>query len=284
MKKLLATAVLAVVAMAGSAIAQDATPGRPATGPREQNQNQETQAGQRQAQQGQNFQAQDATSQQNPLNQQQNPGSFGLDQQIAGCLLLGNLEEVALAQFAKEHCEQDQCKEFANKMVEQHQQLISKIEQASPQLASLNLTLRNADAEGRQGDADRQDQTASAGQSNQAANAGQAGQFGQSSTSGNVDPALLLARQVKEECLGMVKKALGEKKGKDFDACYIQQQVGAHMAMLAQLKGSEPFASAQLKPLIQEGIQVTEQHLDKAKELAKKMDDRQKEDSRQASN
>lgn len=175
----------------------------------------------------------------------------GLDQHIAACLLLGNQEEVAIAQFAKEHIQNEACKKFAEMLIEHHQQALSKIEQAAPQLASLNLKLRNA------GD-----------DSQPAPNADQAS---------GLEPGLLLARQVKEECLAGVKKALGEKQGAEFDKCFVGQQVMAHMSMLATLKGSEPFASQQLKPVIHEGIKMTEKHLAEAKDLAKQLEQSQRE-------
>src|SRR5262249_52895102 len=151
--------------------------------------NQQGEPGQNATAPGQTSQAQNSA--QRNQSYQQTTGANQLDQQIAAWLLLANQEEVALAQFAKQHCEQDKCKEFANMMVEQHQQMISKIDKAAPQLASLNLQLRNANADEGQGEANR---------SQQAANAAGA------------DPGLLLARQVKEECLAMTTKALGEKK------------------------------------------------------------------------
>ena len=91
------------------------------------------------------------------------------------------------------------------------------------------------------------------------------------------DPGLLLARQVKEECLAITKKALSEKQGAEFDKCFVGQQVMAHMSMLAHLKGSEPFASPELKPVIQEGLKATEKHLAEAKELIKQLEQSQRE-------
>lgn len=185
------------------------------------------------------------------------PGSqtqgANLDKQIAACLLLGNQEEVALAEFAKEKCEGEKCKEFAQKMIEAHQQAIAKIEQAAPEVARLNLELRNAKSEGGEGDQpDASEQ--------------QAGQA-------NLPPQLQLARQVKEQCLALTKQALSEKQGAEFDKAYIHQQCAAHLGMKAELKGAEPFASEQLKPVLQEGLKMTEGHLKEAKSIAKGMKD-----------
>lgn len=180
---------------------------------------------------------------------------FRLDQQIAGCLLLGNQSEIALAEFAQQKCKNQQCKDFAKMMIEQHRQAISKIEQAAPQVARKDLKLRNANLGGSQ----QQDGQESPSNANQ--------------QDGNLNPPMMLARQVKEECLAMTMKALGEKQGAEFDKAYITQQVMAHMAMLGELKGSEPFASEQLKPVIKDGMQMTEKHLQKAKDIMHQMKD-----------
>lgn len=221
----------------------------------------------------------DATGQTSPTNQgnvqtndQASPQAggqgrsaqdYGLDQQIAGCLLLSNQAEVALAQFAKEKCESDKCKDFADMMIEEHQEAIAKIEQAAPQIASMGLMLRNAKSGENNGEQDKNNQ-----------NGGQAG---------GMAPGMLLARQVKEECLAATTKALGEKEGAEFDKHYLGQQVMAHMTMVAELKGSEPFASAQLKPVIKESMQTAEKHLEKAKELMSQIKDKDKDENRQAS-
>jgi hypothetical protein len=146
-------------------------------------------------------------------------------------------------------------------MIEQHQQAINKLEQAAPQVAAWKIQLRNASP----------DQQAGATAQPQAN--GQAG--GQS-------PQFLLARQIHEECLALTKEALSEKQGADFDKAYIAQQCFAHLGMKAGIKGSEPFASPQLKPVLQEGLQMTDKHLAEAKNLKKQLMDEAAGEPRQA--
>lgn len=221
MKSCIAFALIMTAAAAGQCFAQTATDAtqQPATGT--------AQAGQQ------------------PGQQRQAGQSANLDQHIAACALLTNQEQVALAKFAAEKADHADVKKFAEMLIEEHQQAISKIEQASPQLASLKLTLRNAE-----------------GDDQPAANDQQAG---------TIEPQLMMARQIKEECLAMTKKALSEKEGAEFDKAFVGHQVMAHMGMLAGIKGSEPFASQQMKPLLKECMKTTEQHLSKAKELKDKL-------------
>jgi hypothetical protein len=66
---------------------------------------------------------------------------------------------------------------------------------------------------------------------------------------------------------------LEEAEGEEFDQAFVGSQVGAHIAMLAKLRGAEAFASPRLQPIIAESIATTEQHLDQAKQLCKSLKD-----------
>ena len=84
---------------------------------------------------------------------------------------------------------------------------------------------------------------------------------------------LAMQRSITQQCLQLTQHELGEKQGAEFDRCYIVQQVIAHTQMLAKLKGSEQFASGQLRSFIQEATGTVEMHHQHAKELAKSLMD-----------
>lgn len=250
MRKLTLPALLALTAFASMAMAQSATETEPSTTPR---QTEPSASAPIQTTPGQTTPSAvpgQATAERQPGQAAQAGQPGGLDQQIAACGVLANQAEIALAQFAKERSENDQVKQFAEMMIEQHQQAINRIEQAAPQVAVWKIQLRNANA-------DQQ-----AGAAAQPPANGQA--TGQS-------PQFLLARQIHEECLALTKEALSEKQGAEFDKAYLTQQCMAHLGMKAAIKGSEPFASPQLKPVLQEGLQMTEKHLAEAKNLKKQL-------------
>lgn len=189
-----------------------------------------------------------------------------VDQAIAVCLALGNQEEVALAQFAEGRAKHEKVKQFAEMMITQHRQALEKLHRISPQLANMALQL---------------DGTAQPANSPRADGA-------HSSTNGpagNVDHQMVaLQTSIAQHCLSLTQKELGEKQGAEFDQCYVGQQVGAHVAMLAKLKGSEQFASGELRSFIQEAEQTVETHHKHAKELAKElMQDAQRNQSAQRS-
>jgi predicted outer membrane protein len=176
-----------------------------------------------------------------------------VDQAIAVCLALGNQEEVALAQFAEGRAKNQKVKQFAEIMIAQHREALEKLHRISPQLASLPLQL---DTNLPQGNASR----ASA---SQPATNGRVGSLDQQ--------MIALQTSIAQQCLALTQKELGEKKGAEFDQCYIGQQIGAHVAMLAELKGSEQFASEQLRVFIQDAEKTVKTHHKHAKELAKEL-------------
>jgi predicted outer membrane protein len=203
------------------------------------------------------------------------PGAAAqVDEAIASCLALGNQEEIAVAQFAKDHAKSNEVKQFIEMVIKDHREALQKLQAIAPQVATLTLQGENAGAE-------PQRQPGATGQPVGAAPAGQAGRAlpgalpGQPAGAvGDVKSQMLaLQRRVTEECLQLTKKELGEHEGAMFDRCYIGQQMGAHIAMLAKLKGSEEFATGPLRQFINDATQTTERHLAKAKEIGKSLEE-----------
>ena len=203
------------------------------------------------------------------------PAGDHLNQKIAVCLVLGNQEEVALAQMAKQQSQNEHVKKFAQQMIEHHQQAISKIEQAAPEVASLNLQLKG----GTEG-------AAAALPSPAGVRPASAEEPVASTAAGSADHdqrGVQLAQAVKQECLTLTQQELGPQQGVEFDKAYIGQQVGAHIGMLAELRGSKNFATGQLQQVIAEGEQMTQKHLAEAKQIMSKLKDQQGSPSAQTS-
>lgn len=196
-----------------------------------------------------------------PATAQQSAGQ--LDQAIASCLALGNQEEVALAEFAKDKVKNDRVKQFADTMQKQHKEALQKLQQIAPATAEIKLS----DSSG----------AASVGQSGRIQSGqftNQTGQAGGQPVGGGMQMQMLaLQRQMAQECLKLTKEELGKHDGADFDRCYMGQQMGAHVGMLAKLRASESFASGQLKSAINEMAQTTEHHLEMAKKITKDLED-----------
>jgi predicted outer membrane protein len=91
---------------------------------------------------------------------------------------------------------------------------------------------------------------------------------------GNLQAQMVaLQKRVTEECLALTEKELGEHEGAKFDRCYIGQQIGGHVAMLAKLRGSKEFASGPLRQFIEEASKTVESHLAEAKKIAKTLEE-----------
>jgi predicted outer membrane protein len=189
---------------------------------------------------------------------------------IATCLLLANQEEVALAEYAKEHLKSDDAKKFADMLIKDHKEAASKLQRLVPQQMTVFFRGAGTDEQGqrRAGQQNEASQQGQRGQQNEGQYA-QQGARGQQGAQAGLDPMTALEQKTAEECYELTRKELSEHEGSDFDQCFVGSQIGAHISTLAKLRASEQFASPELQPIIKECQQAVEQHLDKAKDLAK---------------
>ncbi|MCC6491921.1 MAG: DUF4142 domain-containing protein [Pirellulales bacterium] len=255
MKRLLAPALVLLVAVAGDALAQTTTRENPAT-------------------------RRNAGAQPANRTSQATAGENSLAQHIAACLLLGNQEEIAISQLGVQHAQNDQVKQFAQKMIEQHQQAISQLQQAAPELASMNLQLSGTHAADNQRGAAAQSADASSattaiesqpagGENQRTATTGQAG----SSEAGNVPQMVQFIKQVKEQCVQLVTQDLSQKQGAEFDKCFMGVQNGLHTGMLAKLRAAKQHVSGgPLEQVVEQGTQMTEHHLAEAKQIMQQLE------------
>jgi predicted outer membrane protein len=210
--------------------------------------------------------------------QQQSQQAQLSDSDIAAALILANRKEIAISEMAAEKAENDQVKEFAKKMVQDHQQLAQELQRFTQTagISAEQLTLdsgeagdrgqsaqdrRQADSADPQRPQDRTTRQAARPELNRSATAGQGGvEFVQ------------LTQELAEESLQSIKKDLAEKSGKEFDQCYMFGQVMGHMHMADTLKVVSNHASPQLKQTVEKGHQKTKEHLEEAKKLTKEID------------
>jgi len=78
--------------------------------------------------------------------------------------------------------------------------------------------------------------------------------------------------EVHQQCQQSKIRELSQKSGQQFDMAYMGIMVGAHMKMLDTLTVFNRHASAELQPILQEGIQTTQQHLAHAKEIHQRVE------------
>jgi predicted outer membrane protein len=185
--------------------------------------------------------------------------SRAIDSHLAACLILGNEEEVALGRFAAQRASNDQVKQFAQQMVDQHSKAISKLQPFAPEGAMLELAAASEQDQGpRQNQGQRQGQI-----QNPLTPVGQNGQ-----ADANIGQQMLaIERDAKQQCLDLTQKVLGEKRGEEFDHAYVGQQMAGHIQMIAALTAFERHASPELQQVLNEQKQTAEQHLQHLKQL-----------------
>jgi predicted outer membrane protein len=228
-------------------------------------------------------QAPPAQQQPTQAQQQGRPGQAGqraqwqnADHTLASCVATANQEEVALAKFAQDKAQNDDVKHFAKMMIEDHQAFLEKLEKFAPE-ASRKGYLDEKNSSTR----DDSNQTTStktgvqpAGGANNANQAGaiQQTKGTQAAARGNQPLDIVaLDREVAQECLKSTKEKLQEKKGSEFDECFITQQVIKHAAMKDKLAVFQRHASAELAQVLSDGAETTEKHLKEAEDILKNL-------------
>ena len=81
-----------------------------------------------------------------------------------------------------------------------------------------------------------------------------------------------ISEQACENSLKMTKEMLGKYDGDEFNMAFVGFQCVAHTMMLAELKAIESVGPKELNEVAKDGISKTEKHLEKFKQLAKKLD------------
>ena len=201
----------------------------------------------------------------------QNPSAMA-DSVLVSWLLVDNENEVAMARIAVQKAQSAEVKQFAQQMIEDHGKMIQKLSGMTNPAARGNGGETPRTGEARTGEARRdnpKDREASGGRDTQAMDASSSRIMG---STGSIDHERLI-RDLGKKCLESHSKMLQEKQGADFDRCYMGMQVGAHVDAIDKIEVFRNHASPALRPALDEALPVVQQHLQHAKELAKKTDD-----------
>lgn len=268
-----------------------------------QNQNLQNYRGQNQAQgQGQGA---------GQIGGQAQAGGNLSDMQIAAWLLVGNHEEIVLSQFGEQHAHSQKVKDLAREFEQKHTQLAEQLMHFAGPLASPDMAQAGAAGQGSQNpqagavgapnQAGQQFGQQAAGQQaagqqfagqqpgvpGQAGTPGQPGVAGQpaagnfqtltSATTGQPGIAqglnfTMVLQQIGQQCEQSTTQDLGKEQGAKFDKCFVGQQIGAHMGMLAKLRVLKQYASPQLQQILAQGEQTTEHHLQQLKDEMKNLE------------
>ena len=221
------------------------------------------------------------------------------DQALVRWIAAGNEAEIRINEFAQQQAQNDQVKQFAQKMVQEHTKLGEQLRQAAQggqgggQPGATGRRAGERDRSARPGAADQNDADGASGRrpragerrnnaaddnnvsllqdEQQGRRAGQAGRPGAAMRGGN-NPFVALHEEIKRQCAESTIQALREKQGQEFDHSFMHQQVIEHMAMLDTLKVAQNHASQNLRPALQEAQRHTQQHLEQAKQILEQLE------------
>jgi predicted outer membrane protein len=200
---------------------------------------------------------------------------------LANCLLMKNKAEIEFAEFAQQQAQSQEVKQFAQKLIQDHGQLVQKLQPLAGMNAANRQSSTSTRVDNRQIDAQRDasDTTRLPGSPGAARN-DQANQSltattqtaQQSQGGGALHQLTQIEKQIGERYKQAFKEELQSKNGAEFDKCYVGAMIGSHMHSLAALEVIGQQTQGQLAEVAQQAQPIVQQHLDHAKQLAKQLE------------
>jgi len=173
---------------------------------------------------------------------------------LAGKMMLANSQEIEIGKMVAKHASHNDVRQFAERLVEEHQGLNEELKQRMPELAK-NLKLCTASQTAKR--ADQQKAT------------------DQQHARGGSYQLLCITEQAAQNHLDMTTKMLKRYEGQeqDFAMAFLGQQIAAHTWLVAELDAIVSAGPEELRPLAERAMQVSQGHLEKARQLAQKYED-----------
>jgi predicted outer membrane protein len=191
---------------------------------------------------------------------------------LASCLLQKNKAEVELGQLAQQQAQNPQVKEFAQRMVQDHQQLVQQLQPLAGTQGASTAATSQIDAQRRPSDTTRLPGSPGAGQPERDATQSLTAGRKQGQESPALSELAQIEKQITDRYFDAVREDLQQKQGAEFDKCYIGSQIGGHMHMLAALQVLQQQGPNELRQLAQQAQPKVQQHLEHAKQLMKQLE------------
>jgi predicted outer membrane protein len=211
-----------------------------------------------------------------------------MDTILANWLIVENEGEIALAQLGQQRAQETEVKQFSQRMIKDHQEFLAKLQRfagAQQPRGAVNPDQGRREADNRRDAPERGDTATRKEDQAPAREAGQtapatarpaqpAGQKVAQRQPGDMGQRIIgLKRELGQQCQQTARRELEEKRGAEFDQCYMFQQVAMHLHAVDTMKVFQGHASGELRQVLSEGVKTAEEHLEHAKHLAKKLDD-----------
>lgn len=214
----------------------------------------------------------------NPPVETARAGTNPNDGILAAWLIVDLRNGIEVSQMAQQRAQDPEVKQFAQKVAEEHRQLVQKLEPfAASRTGAIEAgtprDTRPADPArpndpNRPTDPDRPtDGTRPAGTP---ADAGSPRPVPGAHAGGGIDHVALI-EELGAQCLSSARAELEKKTGAEFDHCFVGMAIGGHMKANDMMTVFQRHASSGLKTAINEGQKAIAMHLEMAKDIAEKM-------------
>jgi len=175
----------------------------------------------------------------------------GSDALLAAWLIVDNEGEIAISQLGRQRAENDEVKRFAELMVADHTEMLTKLRTAAGTASAVST--------GNGSDSNNPNSNRSSTEP------GDTQARLSSSINGEMSSGDSLVARIKRElgaqCLQSKQQLLSAKQGADFDKGFMDMQVAMHRDAADTLKVFQRHATGPLRQIIEEGIQTTTVHL-----------------------
>jgi predicted outer membrane protein len=195
------------------------------------------------------------------------------DQQLAQCLIVDNEGEVAVSELGIQQAQSPAVKQFAERMVKDHNDMLGKLHPLMAQASGRSATYPDSNVLP-QSTTIPDSPAAQTGRTDAvAANAGGISGGGASAAAGaNGLDFVAIKRELGAQSLASKKAELQGKHGAEFDTYFMGIQVAMHMDAVDTLKVFQKHATGELRKAIDEALPITQAHLEHAKETIKSLD------------
>jgi predicted outer membrane protein len=190
-------------------------------------------------------------------------------------LMLANQGEIEASQFAAQKTSNQQVKQFAEMLIQDHQKLDEKLKQLSPGAAA-QFAEHSRRFGGRLTDrlAGRPDGDRSAPDRPLRNRPPQTRTGARDlATHDTLTRLCMINHQACANHRQMSKQMLESYQGQDFDMAFLGMQIGQHAWLLSELEALNGVGTPEFQQIVTEARQNVEQHLKRAKELSQKFED-----------
>ena len=187
------------------------------------------------------------------------------DATLSAMLIVDNEGEVALSELGAQQATHPDVKTFAEQMVKDHSEMLSKLRNVSDSATKVNQgqeVSKQSNVLRPAAGTDNSPSTTSAGN----------GQVAAPTQSPNLTAADL-KRELGKKCLESKQLELQRKKGSEFDKCFMEMQVAMHQEAVDTLQVFQRHAQGDLRRVIEEALPKVTEHLKHAKMTKQMVED-----------